>query len=196
MSRAGTHPTVGSGARPDVIRSTTPRLRVFAVAAVLGLVGGLAAGRPELVAVAAPFVILLAVGLAVSHDLEVNIDVSLDRDRAIEGEEIMLVISASTDPAESRLDFELDVPRGVEIDSAAGDGGLRRVADTVDALVRGATDIDGPDEVCNPGIRSGISRISSTVTVPLALAAEQKQAKQYERNARRRFLSHCIYPGR
>ena len=118
-----------------MIRTTTPRLRTFAVAAVLGLVGGLAAGRPELVAVAAPLVVLLTVGLAVSHDLDVNIDVSLDRDRAIEGEEIMLVISADTNPVGSRLDFELDVPRGVEINRAVGEEG--RAVELIGRMVVG-----------------------------------------------------------
>ena len=67
-----------------MIRTATPRLRTFAVLAVLGLVGGLAAGRPELAAVAAPFAMLLGIGLAVSHDLDVSIEGRLDRDRAID----------------------------------------------------------------------------------------------------------------
>jgi uncharacterized protein (DUF58 family) len=108
-----------------VIRATTPRLRTFAVLAVLGLVGGLAAGRPELAAVAAPFAILLGIGLAVAHDLDVKIDVSLDRDRAIEGEELVLVIAAGTTPPGSRLDFEVDLPRGVELAEGLAGGGQR-----------------------------------------------------------------------
>jgi len=106
-----------------VIRTATPRLRTFAVLAVVGLVGGLAAGRPELAAVAAPFAILLGVGLAVSHDLDVTIDVRLDRDRAIEGEKILLVISAGTNPPGFRLDFEVDLPGGVLISEAVTEGG-------------------------------------------------------------------------
>ncbi|MDH5615018.1 MAG: hypothetical protein OEY62_00570, partial [Acidimicrobiia bacterium] len=90
---------------------------------MVGLVGGLAAGRPELAAVAAPFAILLGVGLAVSHDLDVTIDVRLDRDRAIEGEKILLVISAGTNPPGFRLDFEVDLPGGVLISEAVTEGG-------------------------------------------------------------------------
>ncbi len=106
-------------------RSVTPRLRTFAVIAVLGLVGGLAAGRPELAAVAAPFVVLLGVGLMASHDLEVHTAVRLDRDRVVEGEEIVMVISSGTEPRVSRLDFEIDVPNGVVILEASSESGRR-----------------------------------------------------------------------
>lgn len=118
-----------------MIRATTARLRTFAVIAVLGLIGGLAAGRPELAAVAAPFVVLLGVGLALSHDLDVNIDVQLDRDRAIEGEEIMLVVTASTDPPVFRLDFEVDLPIGVVIAGASTD--LGRSTQVLERMVVG-----------------------------------------------------------
>jgi uncharacterized protein (DUF58 family) len=118
-----------------VNRVTTPRLRTFAVLAVLGIVGGLAAGRPELAAIAAPFAVLLGVGLTVSHDLDVNIDVHLDRDRAVEGEEILLTITAGTDPPKARLDLEVDLPKGVEIAEAAAEGG--RAVDVFERMVVG-----------------------------------------------------------
>ena len=106
-----------------MIRATTPRLRTFAVLAVLGLVGGLAAGRPELAAVAAPFAVLLGVGLAVSHDLDISVEAKLDRDRAIEGESVLLEISVGTNPAGARLDFEVDLPKGIDISQAHAGGG-------------------------------------------------------------------------
>ena len=118
-----------------MIRSATPRLRTFAVIAVLGLVGGLAAGRPELAAVAAPFVVLLGVGLMVSHDLVLKADVSLDRDRAVEGEEILMVISSGTEPRVSRLDFEIDLPNGVVISEASSESG--RDPDVLERMVVG-----------------------------------------------------------
>ncbi len=106
-----------------MIRTATPRLRTYAVLAVLGLVGGLAAGRPELAAVAAPFAMLLGIGLAVSHDLDVAVEVRLDRDRAIEGELVPLVVSAGTTPPGSRLDLEVDLPGGVLISEAVTEDG-------------------------------------------------------------------------
>ncbi len=114
-------------------RTTTPRLRLFAVLAVIGLVGGLASGRPELVAVAAPFAVLLGVGLVFSHDLDLDLDLELDRDRAIEGETLRLVVTAGTDPSIARLDLEIDLPDGVEIEQAQSTGGraLRSVGRTV-----------------------------------------------------------------
>lgn len=103
-------------------RTATPRLRTFAVLAALGLVGGLAAGRPELAALAAPFAVLLAIGLAGSRDLDAELDAELRRDRAIEGEEITLALMVTSDPPGARLDVELDLGDGVEIGSATTDG--------------------------------------------------------------------------
>ena len=124
-------------------RTPTPRLRTYAVLAVLGLVGSLAAGRPELAAVAAPFAILLAVGLAVSHDLNVAVETQLDRDRAVEGDEIALGIAVRSDPAGSRLDFELDLPVGVEIAGASTSEGrrVRTLENTVVGFKSGKSEV-------------------------------------------------------
>lgn len=104
-------------------RTASPRLRTFAVLAALGLVGGLAAGRPELAALAAPFAVLLAVGLALSRDLDAGIEAELHRERAIEGEEITLELVLTSDPAGARIDIELDLGEGIEIASVIADGG-------------------------------------------------------------------------
>ena len=116
-------------------RTTTARLRTFAVVGVLGLVGALAVGRPELAAVAAPFVVLLGIGLAVSHDLDLTIEAELDRDRAVEGDVLAMVITVRTEPAVSRLDFEIDVPGGVVIAGAVTEEG--RTVEVVDRMVVG-----------------------------------------------------------
>jgi uncharacterized protein (DUF58 family) len=88
-----------------------------------------------LAAVVAPFVVLLGVGLALSHDLSLSIAVRLDRDRAIEGEEITLMISAGTAPPASRLDFDVDLPSGVVITGA--ETGRGRSVEVVDRIVVG-----------------------------------------------------------
>lgn len=126
-----------------MIRTPTPRLRTYAVLAVLGLVGGLAAGRPELAAVAAPFAVLLAVGLVVSHDLNVEVDAQLDPDRAAEGDEITLMLAVRSDPTGSRLDFELDLPAGVEISGATTEAGrsVKTVENTVVGFKPGRSDV-------------------------------------------------------
>jgi len=102
-----------------VQRTPTPRLRTFAVLSAVGLIGGLVAGRPELAALAAPFAILLGVGLAVSHDLDVTFAAGLDRHRAIEGETVTLLLDAQTKPAKARLEFEFEIPAGVALAMAA-----------------------------------------------------------------------------
>ena len=48
-------------------RSATGKLRVYLVVAGLGLLAALALGRPELAALAAPFAVFVALGLALAH---------------------------------------------------------------------------------------------------------------------------------
>ena len=47
-------------------RSATGKLRVYVVLAGLGLLAALALGRPELAALASPFAVFVALGLAVA----------------------------------------------------------------------------------------------------------------------------------
>jgi uncharacterized protein (DUF58 family) len=93
--------------------------------------------------VAAPFAVLVAVGLAASHDLSVEAEVHLDSDRLVEGDEITLEIAVRVDPAGSRLDFQLDLPAGVEISGAGTEAGrrLKTVENTVVDFKPGKPDV-------------------------------------------------------
>ena len=69
----------------------SPRLSGYAVLAASGLVAGLALGRVEPVALAAPFVLAL-VAAAVGNRPEVAVHLALDRERVLEGDEITATV--------------------------------------------------------------------------------------------------------
>jgi len=83
------------------------RLSAYAGLAAAGLVAGLALGRVEPVALAAPFVLALVAAVA-GRKPNVSVRLSLDRDRALEGDEATATIELSS--AEGVERFELLVP--------------------------------------------------------------------------------------
>jgi uncharacterized protein (DUF58 family) len=95
---------------------TSFRLPAYAVLAAAGLVAGLALGRVEPVALAAPFLLALVAGLA-AQEPEVSVHVSLDRDRVIEGDEITATIRLLSTRGVERL--ELFVPLPFELTAPA-----------------------------------------------------------------------------
>jgi uncharacterized protein (DUF58 family) len=82
--------------------------------AALGLIAALALGRVELVALAAPFAVLLGVGLALERNPDVRVRLELDRDRALEDETVAATLLLSADAPVSRLDVLLVLPYGLE----------------------------------------------------------------------------------
>ena len=95
--------------------STSWRLSVYASLAAAGLVAGLAFGRVEPVALAAPFVLALVAALTV-HEPRVSVRLSLDRERALEGEEVTATIELSSAGGIDRLDLLVPVPPEVSIE--------------------------------------------------------------------------------
>jgi uncharacterized protein (DUF58 family) len=84
--------------------------------AALGLLAGLALGRPELVAVAAPMAVLVAVGLAAAREPAVQVSVAADADRAVVGDEVAvrLRLRELAGVAVERLELLPLVPAGLE----------------------------------------------------------------------------------
>jgi uncharacterized protein (DUF58 family) len=82
--------------------------------AAVGLIAALALGRVELVALAAPFAVLLGVGLALERNPDVRVRLELDRDRALEDETVAATLLLSADAPVSRLDVLLVLPYGLE----------------------------------------------------------------------------------
>jgi uncharacterized protein (DUF58 family) len=74
---------------------TSRRLLAYATLAAAGLVAGLALGRVEPVALAAPFLLALVAAVA-EQQPELSVRMSLDRDRVIEGDEVTATIEVSS----------------------------------------------------------------------------------------------------
>ena len=94
-------------------RVATAKLRVYPALAGLGLIGSLAFGRPELAAIAAPFAVLVGVGLILSRRPELRLHVELDRDRQLEGRPVVLDLELVAGRPVGRLELLLRLPDGL-----------------------------------------------------------------------------------
>ena len=74
--------------REHVTPFASPRLVPYVGLAALGLIAALALRRAELVVLAAPFALVVAAGLLFERRPDVGAWLSVDRDRALEGDEI------------------------------------------------------------------------------------------------------------
>jgi uncharacterized protein (DUF58 family) len=97
-----------------VTRTALPKLRAYAGFAAAALVAAVALGRPELVSLAAPFALFLAVGLARLGAPAVTLEPALDRDRAVEGDELELTVRCTSPTGVARLEVRPLLPAGVE----------------------------------------------------------------------------------
>ena len=81
--------------------------------------------RPELAIIAAPFVVVLAIGTRLARDPEATVELVLAADRTMEevGEEASLVVRAEADV--DRLELLLDLPSGVEVADGADAHAIR-----------------------------------------------------------------------
>src|SRR5262249_29471026 len=95
-----------------VRRTATAKLGAYTALAGMGLVAALVIGRPELVALAAPFALVLLAGLSLAQTPEVDAVFGLDQERPVQGEAgtAELGLRART-PASFEL--LLDLPRGL-----------------------------------------------------------------------------------
>jgi uncharacterized protein (DUF58 family) len=96
-----------------VTRSATGKLHVYVVLAGLGLLGGLTLGRPELVAIAAPFALFTALGLVLARAPSIRAEAEIERERQLEGRHVDLFVEVSADQAVARLELLLDLPEGL-----------------------------------------------------------------------------------
>ena len=103
------------------------RLRAYVWIGLAGALAGLILERPEPVVVAAPFLLACAVGLVLARQPRLEIDVELERERAVEGEEVGVLVRVTALQPAARVEVELLLPRGLELLPAqsAEQGGLR-----------------------------------------------------------------------
>jgi uncharacterized protein (DUF58 family) len=87
--------------------SASPRLQTYSTLAAVALVAALAAGRPELAALATPFLLLVAVALAGSAPLALDGTLRLARERALEGERVGATMTVRCGGAPARVEIHL-----------------------------------------------------------------------------------------
>ncbi|HKC78108.1 MAG TPA: hypothetical protein VKB70_06960, partial [Gaiellaceae bacterium] len=93
----------------------SPRVSAYAAIAASGLVAGLALGRVEPVALAAPFLLALVAAVA-RREPSVSIRLTLDRERALEGDEITARLELSPAHSVDRFDLLLHLPPELAVD--------------------------------------------------------------------------------
>ena len=94
---------------------SSPRLTAYAVLAASGLVAGLAVGRVEPVALAAPFVLALVAAVA-RQEPQVSVRLSLDRERALEGDEVTATIELSPSVGVDRFELLVALPPELSVE--------------------------------------------------------------------------------
>ena len=110
-------------------RSATPRLTAYAVLTSLGLLGALALRRPELAVLAAPFALVLALGLQPGSDPDVRVWFTLDHERALERDEVIAEIELNSATPVERLELLLDLPEELELIEGENPVAIRLAAD-------------------------------------------------------------------
>jgi len=96
----------------------TPRLTGYAALVLLGLLSALALRRAELVVAAAPFALVLALGLTRPAPA-VRVGFTLGAERAVEGDPVPATLRLRSDAPVARLEARLALPSGVELDGAS-----------------------------------------------------------------------------
>ena len=95
-------------------RAATPKLGAYAALAGTGLLTALVLGRPELVALAAPFALVLAAGLSLAQVPRMRATLQLDRERQVEGEAVTAQLELHTETGVPALELLLALPDGLE----------------------------------------------------------------------------------
>jgi uncharacterized protein (DUF58 family) len=97
-----------------VNRRPSDKIGAYVGVAALTLLAGLSLGRPELVAIAAPLAVLVVAGLAGARDPELDVEVRVDRDRALVGDQVTVSVDLRAATRIERLEVLLVVPPGME----------------------------------------------------------------------------------
>ena len=95
-------------------RRPSAKIAAYVGVAALALLAGLALGRPELVAVAAPLAVLVVAGLAGARDPELAAEVTVDRERALVDDQVTVTLTLRAGTRVERLEVLLVVPPGMD----------------------------------------------------------------------------------
>ncbi|MGH7922096.1 MAG: DUF58 domain-containing protein, partial [Candidatus Dormibacteraceae bacterium] len=124
MSAASPSGLQGAG-QQEVVTRRSPRLACYLLLGGGSLLAALALRRPEPVALGIPLLLAVALGLAFGSPPELEVTAAFDRARALEGEEILLVVTVLAEHAVPILEIAVTPPRNVEILEAPPDLGRR-----------------------------------------------------------------------
>jgi uncharacterized protein (DUF58 family) len=111
-----------------VTRAGNPRIAGYAALAAAGLVGALAARRPELALLAAPFALLLVAGTRGATDPGVTAELRVGSERTLEGADVEATCSVRAEQAVDRLEVLLRLPRGIELVEGSAGRAIRLAA--------------------------------------------------------------------
>jgi uncharacterized protein (DUF58 family) len=91
----------------------SPKLGAYAGLVCVGLLAALLLGRPEPVALVAPFIVGCAVAVALNHTSRIQITARLDRARALEGEVVFFEVDILARTPTAWLQVHVPVPAGL-----------------------------------------------------------------------------------
>lgn len=109
-------------------RSPAPKLGAYAWLTALGALGALVLGRAEPLVLVAPFALFLAAGLAIAREPRVEVRVTRERERALEGDEIEATIEIEAETPIARLEVLMRLPEGIELVEGVNPVALRLTA--------------------------------------------------------------------
>jgi uncharacterized protein (DUF58 family) len=94
-------------------RRATPKLAGYGALSGVGLLAALVLGRPELVALTAPFLLALGLGLALGSAPRFTVELEAG-ERAVEGDELTVNVLLRASATVDRLDVFVRLPDGLE----------------------------------------------------------------------------------
>lgn len=97
--------------------SASPRVTAYALLTAAFLLGALSLRQPELALLAIPFALPLALGLQLARTPKISVSLTVERERALEQDEVGVEIVVATPRPVERLEFMLVVPDGLEVAS-------------------------------------------------------------------------------
>jgi uncharacterized protein (DUF58 family) len=97
------------------VRGLTPKFGAYAALSALGLIAALVVRRPELAVLAAPFALTLALALVLARRPDVRISAELERERAIEQDELGLLLDVYARTDAPRTELRVDLPAELEV---------------------------------------------------------------------------------
>jgi uncharacterized protein (DUF58 family) len=98
-----------------VTRAASPKLAAYAALGGLGLLAALVTGRPELAAMALPFLAVVAAALVLAADPGLEVETVLDRNRVLEGDEVGVELRLAAERPAQRVEVLLALPPALTV---------------------------------------------------------------------------------